>query len=155
MAYTVVDTSLGRIALTFDGATLTAVAKTDEPVGGDRIPDTVLDPVLACLNGESDGRDIAVALEGSPFQKQVWAAMREIPVGEVRTYSELAKACGNARATRAVANACGANPCAVVVPCHRVVRRDGGLGGFFWGTDMKRALLSREGVRLSSDDKVI
>lgn len=155
MQQVVVDTSLGRLALTFDGVALASVKKTDAPLGGDRIADSIVDPVVACVNGQTDGRDIEVVLDGSPFQKVVWAAMREIPVGEVRTYSELAKACGNVRATRAVANACGANPCAIVVPCHRVVRRDGGLGGFFWGPDLKRTLLLREGVRLSPDDRVI
>jgi O-6-methylguanine DNA methyltransferase len=154
MARVVVDTSFGRVALTFESDRLISVEQTNDPVGGD-LPETLSAPVLACLNGETDGREIAVSLSGSPFQQRVWTEMRKIPIGEVRTYSELAKACGNARATRAVANACGANPCIVVVPCHRVVRRDGGLGGFAWGTALKRALLEREGVRLSSDDTVL
>lgn len=151
----VVETTLGRMALSFEAERLIRVEWTDESLGGDSIPQALLDPVISCLNGTTDGRDIPVSMTGSPFQQQVWAAMREIPVGEVRTYYELAKICGNVRATRAVANACGANPCAVVVPCHRVVRRDGGLGGFFWGTAVKRTLLEREGVRISADDKVL
>lgn len=155
MLRVVVETTVGRIALSFESEHLVRVEWTEEPLGGDSVAEALLGPVVACLDGETDGREIAVSLSGSPFQERVWAAMRDIPIGEVRTYSELAKVCGNARATRAVANACGANPCAVIVPCHRVVRRDGGLGGFAWGVDVKRALLAREGVRLSEDDKVL
>lgn len=83
---------------------------------------------------------------GSEFQERVWAALREIPAGETRTYSEVAAAIGQPGAARAVARACATNPLALLTPCHRVVRADGGLGGYRWGVDRKRALLRREGA---------
>lgn len=94
-----------------------------------------------------DNRDeVALALRGTPFQQRVWAALREIPRGQVRTYGELAWQLRSA--PRAVGAACGANPVALLVPCHRVVRKSGGLGGFAWGVDTKRALLEAEGVNV-------
>ena len=78
------------------------------------------------------------------FQERVWRALTEIPTGETRTYTEIAASIGQPSATRAVANACGANALAVVIPCHRVIRTDGGLGGYRWGIDRKQALLARE-----------
>jgi AraC family transcriptional regulator of adaptative response/methylated-DNA-[protein]-cysteine methyltransferase len=83
-------------------------------------------------------------VQGTAFQRKVWEALREIPFGETGTYTEIARRIGSPSATRAVANACGANPAAVAVPCHRVLRSDGGLGGYRWGVDRKRQLLKRE-----------
>jgi O-6-methylguanine DNA methyltransferase len=74
----------------------------------------------------------------------VWDALRRIPRGETRSYAAIARAIGRPRATRAVARACATNPVAIVVPCHRVVREDGGLGGYRWGVERKRALLAGE-----------
>lgn len=89
-------------------------------------------------------------LTGTPFQKQVWFALTKIPKGSVVTYAELARQIGKPRAFRAVANAVGANPCAPEIPCHRVVRTDGSLGGYSGrgGVKTKRALLKAEGVVL-------
>jgi len=87
---------------------------------------------------------VNVDIGGTAFQRRVWDALRAIPSGETRSYAEVARAIGAPRATRAVAQACGANPVALVIPCHRVVRSDGGLGGFRWGIERKRALLERE-----------
>jgi len=83
-------------------------------------------------------------IQGTAFQQKVWAALRDIPFGETATYAELARRVGAPAATRAVASACGANPAAVAVPCHRVLRSDGGLGGYRWGIERKRRLLDRE-----------
>jgi AraC family transcriptional regulator of adaptative response/methylated-DNA-[protein]-cysteine methyltransferase len=83
-------------------------------------------------------------IQGTAFQQKVWAALRDIPFGETATYAELAQRIGTPSATRAVASACGANPAAVAVPCHRVLRSDGGLGGYRWGIERKRRLLDRE-----------
>jgi AraC family transcriptional regulator of adaptative response/methylated-DNA-[protein]-cysteine methyltransferase len=84
-------------------------------------------------------------IRGTAFQERVWQALRRIPAGSTRTYSELARELGDPKAVRAVAGACAANPLAVVVPCHRVVRRDGALAGYRWGgIERKRALLERE-----------
>lgn len=88
--------------------------------------------------------DLPLDLRGTAFQQRVWAILQRIPPGETRTYAEVAAALGQPSAVRAVAGACGANPAALVVPCHRVVRSDGGLGGYRWGVDRKRALLARE-----------
>jgi O-6-methylguanine DNA methyltransferase len=85
-------------------------------------------------------------LKGTPFQRRVWRARLEIPRGTTVTYGELARRLKNPRASRAVGQAVGANPLAVLVPCHRVLAANGALGGFAWGPEMKRALLAGEGV---------
>lgn len=87
---------------------------------------------------------------GTTFQQQVWAALREIALGQTRSYRQVAQAIGRPRAVRAVGGACGANPVPVLIPCHRVLASGGGLGGFGGGLDWKRSLLQREGVRLAS-----
>ena len=87
-------------------------------------------------------------IEGTDFQRQVWHALRQIPCGEVRSYGWVAREIGNPKAVRAVGQAVGRNPIAVLVPCHRVIRSDGGLGGFGAGPAVKRALLRIEGVFL-------
>lgn len=89
-------------------------------------------------------------MEGTPFQRKVWAALKTIPRGEVRTYTQIAVQIGHPTSARAVANACARNPYAPEVPCHRVVRSDGGLGGYSGegGVEQKRRLLEEEGVEL-------
>lgn len=89
---------------------------------------------------------LALDLRGTVFQQRVWEALREIPAGCTASYSDIAHRIGAPKAVRAVAQACGANPLAVVVPCHRVVRRDGDLCGYRWGLERKRALLDREAI---------
>jgi AraC family transcriptional regulator of adaptative response/methylated-DNA-[protein]-cysteine methyltransferase len=88
--------------------------------------------------------DLPLDLQGTAFQRKVWAELRQIPRGQRRTYTEVAVKIGAPAAVRAVANACGANPAALVVPCHRVVRADGGLGGYRWGTERKETILTLE-----------
>ncbi len=104
-----------------------------------------LEPVLACVEGRA-GVPFPLDMRGTPFQRRVWAALREIPPGRTATYAEIARKIGAEKATRAAAAACAANPLAIVVPCHRVIRSDGGLSGYRWGVDRKRALLAREGA---------
>ena len=89
-------------------------------------------------------------LLGTKFQLKVWAYLRKIPRGSVKTYSQVAKAIGKPLAARAVANAIGKNPCAPKIPCHRVVRSDGSVGGYSGkgGVKIKRVLLKKEGIRL-------
>lgn len=89
--------------------------------------------------------------EGTPFQEAVWEELKKIPYGQTRTYEEIAKGIGRPRSTRAVANAIGANPLRIVIPCHRVVRKDGSLGGYNGGVDMKKWLLSIEKNRLEEE----
>ena len=83
-------------------------------------------------------------MRGTAFQRRVWEALQKIPAGTTATYTDLAKRMGSPDSVRAVASACAANPIAVAIPCHRVVRRDGGLAGYRWGVERKRALLERE-----------
>lgn len=86
------------------------------------------------------------AISGTEFQRKVWKALRGIPAGQTRTYTEVAHAIGQPQAVRAVAGACAANPLAVLVPCHRVLRSDGGWGGYRWGIARKQQLLLQEGA---------
>lgn len=83
---------------------------------------------------------------GTPFQRAVWQLLLTIPAGETRSYGDLTRALGTAGADRAVGRANGANPIAIIIPCHRVIRSDGGLGGYAYGIEMKRKLLQREGA---------
>ncbi|MBX2823249.1 MAG: methylated-DNA--[protein]-cysteine S-methyltransferase [Gammaproteobacteria bacterium] len=96
------------------------------------------------LFGQKHHRQINLLLSGSPFQIQVWRALLAIPEGECTTYSRLARAIRRDNAHRAVANAVGANPVAWLIPCHRVIRESGLLGGYRWGTGRKLALLGSE-----------
>jgi O-6-methylguanine DNA methyltransferase len=150
-----IDTSLGLIKLVFEDRKLTRVEQASSKEEGGQVPDEILKPVIDCIEGRRDGAGIPVKLEGSEFKIKVWEAMRQVPPGQVISYSDLAKRAGNMRATRAAASACGQNPCAIVIPCHRIVRRDRGLGGFFWGLDIKRALLTREGIQISHDNYIV
>lgn len=92
---------------------------------------------------------IKVEQPGGDFFQEVWRVMREIPAGETRTYSELAEAAGRPRAVRAAASACARNLIVAVIPCHRVVRSDGTLGGYGYGLDVKKALLRHEKAPLT------
>lgn len=93
---------------------------------------------------------VPVAQRGTAFQTSVWAALRDIPAGQVRRYGELATALGNPGASRAVGAACGSNAVALFVPCHRVVGASGALTGFAWGVDIKRSVLAREVAGLAT-----
>jgi len=99
------------------------------------------------LTGGRREFDLPLDLAGTPFQKQVWEALRTIPYGETWSYGELAKRVGNPGAVRAVGTANGRNPVCILVPCHRVVRSTGGLGGYAGGTDKKAFLLGLESAR--------
>lgn len=99
---------------------------------------------LACLESPQRAAELPLDIRGTAFQRQVWAALQSIPPGSKRTYAEIANQIGKPTAVRAVAGACAANTIAVIVPCHRVVRSDGGLGGYRWGIERKRTLLEHE-----------
>jgi AraC family transcriptional regulator of adaptative response/methylated-DNA-[protein]-cysteine methyltransferase len=104
------------------------------------------DALAAKLAGRifSGEHDLQLHPAGTPFQARVWDALREIPVGKTTTYGALAARLGMPGAARAVGGAVGANRIALLIPCHRVIRSDGGLGGFRWGTERKRAMLAAE-----------
>ncbi len=103
--------------------------------------DAALEPLAKQIFG---GQPVAYEAHGTPFQQQVWAELQRIPCGEKRTYAQVAEAIGQPQAVRAVGTAIGKNPLAYLIPCHRVVRTDGSLGGFRWGLEVKRRLLATE-----------
>jgi AraC family transcriptional regulator of adaptative response/methylated-DNA-[protein]-cysteine methyltransferase len=174
--YTLADTSLGRmvVATTERGVCLIAFDDSDAELLAEtarRFPRASIEPdageacewvgaVLALVDDDAPAvtaertagaeprtaPDLPLDVRGTVFQRQVWAALRQIRSGETVTYSQLASAIGRPSATRAVAAACGANPTAVVVPCHRVIGADGSLTGYRWGIERKRELLRREGA---------
>jgi len=100
--------------------------------------------IAGLASGADDGQELPLDVRGTAFQAAVWAQLRTIPAGETRSYGQVARSIGRPTAVRAVAGACASNPVALVVPCHRVLRGDGGLGGFRWGLAVKRALLRAE-----------
>ena len=106
---------------------------------------TLLRQVIDAVETPGTGQDIPLDVAGTAFQEACWKALRQIPPGETRSYSEIAAAAGNPRAVRAAGSANGANNVAVLIPCHRVIRSDGALGGYAYGTQIKEELLRREG----------
>jgi len=96
------------------------------------------------LSGEQPNLDLPIDVKATAFQRRVWEALQQIPRGSTRSYSDLARAIGLPKGQRAVARACATNPAAILIPCHRVVRKDGGLGGYRWGIKRKQALLAVE-----------
>jgi AraC family transcriptional regulator of adaptative response/methylated-DNA-[protein]-cysteine methyltransferase len=113
-------------------------------IGGDQAFEQLVAKVVGFVEAPAQGLDLPLDIRGTAFQKRVWNAIRRIPAGATASYAELAKRIGRAQATRAVAQACASNTLAVAIPCHRVVRRDGGLSGYRWGVERKQALLTRE-----------
>jgi AraC family transcriptional regulator of adaptative response/methylated-DNA-[protein]-cysteine methyltransferase len=103
-----------------------------------------VDSMLEHLRGAQPNLDLPTDVQATAFQRRVWEELRRIPYGATRTYRQIARAIGRPKAVRAVARACATNPTSVVVPCHRVVRTDGGLGGYRWGLERKQALLAQE-----------
>lgn len=119
-------------------------ATLDRAVDAD---DRLIDAVVAHVEGRVSGEDLPLDLRATAFQWQVWRALQRIPEGATRSYQAVATELGRPSAARAVARACASNRVAVLIPCHRVVRGDGGLGGYRWGIARKAALLARESSR--------
>jgi len=160
--WSLVDTALGRalvaatqrgvcmVELGRDETALEARLRSEFPrarlqrvdAGRDEFLGPRVRAVAARLAG--DRSDVAVDLIGTAFQKKVWDALMRIPVGETRSYAQLAAQLGQPEAARAVASACARNKVAIVVPCHRVIRGDGSPGGYRWGLPLKQQLLERE-----------
>ena len=113
--------------------------------GGAEFAD-LLSAVIAAVEAPGDFAHIPLDVKGTAFQEAVWRELRRIPPGETRSYAQLAAAAGNPKAMRAAGSANGANNVAVLIPCHRVIRTDGSLGGYAYGLEIKRALLTREGA---------
>ena len=111
-----------------------------------------IEKILESIRGTD--LDLPLDIRGTAFQQQVWQALQNIPYGETRTYREIANELGKSKATRAIGNACGANPIALVIPCHRVMRSDGSLGGYRWGVERKQQLIEIEQQKTSQPDKI-
>ena len=113
-------------------------------IGGDSDFEQLVARVVGFVEAPGIGLELPLDVLGTAFQQRVWQALKEIPAGKTAAYSDIAKRIGSPKSVRAVAQACAANPLAVAIPCHRVVRRDGGLSGYQWGVERKRSLLERE-----------
>src|SRR5438094_10550726 len=100
--------------------------------------------LLSYYDGQEFPRDLRLAVQATAFQWRVWKQIQSIPYGQTETYSDIAASLGTPQATRAVARACATNPVAIVIPCHRVIGKDGSLRGYAWGVKRKKTLLSLE-----------
>jgi AraC family transcriptional regulator of adaptative response/methylated-DNA-[protein]-cysteine methyltransferase len=144
----VTERGVCQIALGESDAALRADLLTRFPaarrVAHDRRLAELLRAVVSLIESPTAAPSFPLDIRGTAFQQQVWLALQSVPPGKTLSYSELAAAIGRPRAVRAVASAVAANALAVAVPCHRVIRSDGGLGGYRWGTERKKALLERE-----------
>lgn len=136
-----------RLAAEYPAASLSPM-----PPGTDAAFDAWMAGLRSRLGGAPTGSDLPLDVRGTAFQTQVWEYLQRIPAGETRSYAGVAAAIGRPAAVRAVAGACAANRLAVVIPCHRVIRGDGGLGGYRWGVARKRALLEREAAGRGDED---
>lgn len=116
-------------------------------IGGDASFENLVAQVVGFVEAPAQGLDLPLDIRGTAFQQRVWQALRDIPAGATASYADIARRIGSAKSVRAVAGACAANAIAVAIPCHRVVRNDGGLSGYRWGVERKRALLDRESER--------
>lgn len=158
LRYTVFDTELGRVALVAGDGGICALQFVDRQDAGrlraeypaallvrdDRALAPAARHVRRLIAGQKSSSAIPLDIRGTAFQQRVWAELCRIPRGGTRTYSEVASTIGAPSATRAVARACATNPLAVLVPCHRVVGKDGTLTGYRWGLDRKGKLLEAE-----------
>lgn len=158
--FAVAQSKLGPVLVAESDRGICAISLGDDPevlvrVLQDRFPkarlqgdDAAFDArvarVVALVEQPKQGLDLPLDIRGTAFQQRVWQALRAIPAGETLSYTELAGRIGAPKAVRAVAGACAANTLAVAVPCHRIVRTDGGLSGYRWGVERKRALLEAE-----------
>ncbi|RTL30161.1 MAG: bifunctional DNA-binding transcriptional regulator/O6-methylguanine-DNA methyltransferase Ada [Burkholderiales bacterium] len=126
--------------------------KTARLIGADQYFEQWVAQVVGFIESPHLGLNLPLDIRGTAFQQRVWQALRRVPAGQTVSYAELAERIGAPRAVRAVAGACAANPLAVAIPCHRVVRHDGAISGYRWGVERKRNLLCREAAER---DKVI
>ena len=138
------DKGVCRLSFNEGRADLEARFPSAELVEGGEEFAALLQRVVDAVEHPGTGGDIPLDVRGTAFQERVWAELRKIPPGETRSYAEIAAAAGNPSAVRAAGSANGANNVAVLIPCHRVIRSDGSLGGYAYGLDIKRELLARE-----------
>ncbi len=139
-----ITTSLGTLLAQEEKEVLYQLAFTEETGNASSSP--LAEEIAAYFRGELTCFKTPLARRGTPFQQQVWQALLEIPYGTTCSYQEIAHAVGRQSAVRAVANAVGANPWTLIVPCHRVIYADGALGGYAWGAERKRRLIDHEAL---------
>jgi AraC family transcriptional regulator of adaptative response/methylated-DNA-[protein]-cysteine methyltransferase len=160
--FAVGQSSLGAILIASSGKGVVAILIDDDPdklvrdlqdrfpkarlIGGDAEYEALVARVVGFVEAPRLGLNLPLDVRGTAFQQRVWRALRDIPAGATATYSDIARRIGAPKSMRAVAGACAANPIAVAIPCHRVVRNDGTLSGYRWGVERKRALIEREAV---------
>jgi AraC family transcriptional regulator, regulatory protein of adaptative response / methylated-DNA-[protein]-cysteine methyltransferase len=158
--FAVGECSLGSILVAATAKGICGIALGDDPdallrdlqdrfpkarlVGGDSEFEQRVARVVGFVEAPALGLDLPLDVRGTAFQQRVWQALREIPAGATASYAQVAARIGEPKATRAVARACASNTIAVAIPCHRVIRNDGGLSGYRWGVERKQALLDRE-----------
>jgi AraC family transcriptional regulator of adaptative response/methylated-DNA-[protein]-cysteine methyltransferase len=159
--FAVGECSLGSILVAQSSRGVCAILLGDDPellvrdlqdrfpratlLGGDSAFERTIATIVGFVEQPARGLDLPLDLRGTAFQQRVWEALRGIPAGTTVTYADLALRIGAPGSARAVARACGSNPLAVAIPCHRVVRTDGAVAGYRWGVERKRTLLRREG----------
>lgn len=161
--FAVGECSLGSILVATSDRGVCAILLGDDPdalardlqdrfqhatvIGGDAKFEQLVARIVGFVERPAIGLDLPLDVRGTAFQQRVWQMLREIPAGATASYAEIANRIGSPKSVRAVAQACAANTLAVAIPCHRVVRNDGGLSGYRWGVERKRALLEREAAR--------
>ena len=154
------ECSLGSILVACSNRGVCAILLGDDPdtlmrdvqdrfprsnlIGGDREFEQLVAKVVGFVEAPAIGLELPLDVRGTAFQQRVWNALRKIPAGATVSYTDIARRIGAPKSVRAVAQACAANTLAVAIPCHRVIRTDGGLSGYRWGVERKRALLERE-----------
>jgi AraC family transcriptional regulator of adaptative response/methylated-DNA-[protein]-cysteine methyltransferase len=160
--FAVGECSLGSVLVAASGKGVCAILFGEDPgelaedlqrrfpkarvTGGDRSFEKWVAKVIGFVEAPRVGLDLPLDVRGTVFQRRVWKALQQIPIGSTASYAEVAKKIGAPGSARAVAQACAANRLAVAIPCHRVVKTDGGLSGYRWGVERKRALLERESL---------
>jgi AraC family transcriptional regulator of adaptative response/methylated-DNA-[protein]-cysteine methyltransferase len=160
--FAVGESSLGAILVASSKKGVVAIFIGDDPdglirrlqdkfpkawlLGGDADYESLVARVVGFVEAPSLALDLPLDVRGTAFQQRVWQTLREIPIGQTVSYSEIARKIRTPKAVRAIAGACAANNIALAIPCHRVVRNDGSISGYAWGIERKRALIEREAV---------
>lgn len=163
LSFAVGQCSLGAILVAATGHGLCAILIGDDSdqlvhdlracfpganlIAGDGESERLVAQVVEFVDRPARGLDLPLDIRGTAFQQRVWQVLKDIPAGKTSTYAQIARRIGAPKAVRAVGAACAANPLAVAIPCHRVLRSDGGLSGYRWGIERKQRLLARESGR--------
>lgn len=140
------NSPLGILEVVCDNSSVITIKLTEciEPCIPNQITNQVKSELTEYFQGDRKVFNINTILVGTPFQKEIWQKLLKIPYGETISYSDFALLCCRPNSARAVASAIAKNPIPIIIPCHRVIQKDGSIGGFLWGTQSKRLLLSIE-----------